>query len=404
MPAGQHDASASAIGYLYQVNWCLVELLQRAPDRPDQAISLETHDDVAWEESGSPTELLQTKHHVGAAMGLGDKHADIWKTLLVWMNTAQPTDPQGPALILVTTSVAPAGTAAHALRRDTRNTQAAVIKLADAARTSISESTEKARKRFLALTEAEQQTLLGRVTVVDGALGIDDLDQKLAKILWAAMPHANQELFLAMVWRWWSGVALDMLRGRRQMVGAGEAQAAISHLRDQFSDDNLPTTVELSDVDENHIIAMHGEDVFVHQMRWVACNEVNLRKAIVDYYRAVTQATKWITEDLIGLHELEKFEDNLRDEWDRAFADMIEDLSLDADEDAKIAAGKALLRRLRDSTAVNVRPRYNDAFFARGRRHVLADHRDIGWHPDFQSRLEELLSVPAALPGAPEGP
>ena len=81
--------------------------------------------------------------------------------------------------------------------------------------------------------------------------------------------------------------------------------------------------------------------------------------------------------------------------WSRTWA-------LGADEAAKIAAGKALLRRLRDSTAVNVRPRYNDPFFARGRRHVLADGGDIGWHPDFQSRLESLLGV-ATSPGAPEG-
>jgi hypothetical protein len=90
MPAGQHDASASAVGYLYQVNWCLVELLERAPYKPGQAISLETHDDVAWESSGTPMELLQTKHHVGTSTGLGDKATDMWKTLLVWMNWHAP--------------------------------------------------------------------------------------------------------------------------------------------------------------------------------------------------------------------------------------------------------------------------------------------------------------------------
>ncbi|MFG2250789.1 ABC-three component system protein [Spirillospora sp. NPDC048823] len=156
-------------------------------------------------------------------------------------------------------------------------------------------------------------------------------------------------------------------------------------------------------MDADQVIAVHGEDPFVHQMRWVGCNDANLRRAVVDYYRAVTQATKWLTEDLIGLHELEKFEDNLRDEWERVFHDMVEDLGLEADEQAKITAGKALLRRLRDSTAVTVRPRYNEPFFARGRRHVLADSGDIGWHPDFESRVEELLSIRASAETA-EGP
>jgi hypothetical protein len=401
MPAGQHNASASAVGYLYQVYWCLVELLESAPIKPDQAISLETHDDVAWEESGSPVELLQAKHHVGVSTGLGDKDTDIWKTLLVWMNTAQPADPQGPALVLVTTSVAQPGTAAHALRTDVRDTTTAVIKLTEAARSSSAENTKKARERFLTLTDAERQIFLARVVVADGAPTADDLDEKLARVLWHALPRSNQDLFLSMVWRWWAAVALDMLRGRRAVMSVGEAHAAISHLRDQFAEDNLPTTVELADIDESYVIAVHGEDVFVHQMRWVAYNETNLRRAIVDYYRAVTQATKWLTEDLIGMHELGKFEDNLRDEWARVFADMVEDLGPDADEASKIAAGKELLRRLRDSTSVNVRPRYNEPFFARGRRHVMANVGTIGWHPDFQSRLEHLLGV-AVPSGAPD--
>jgi hypothetical protein len=338
---------------------------------------------------------------VGVSTGLGDKDTDIWKTLLVWMNTARPADPQGPALILVTTSVAQPGTAAYALRKDVRDTSTAVIKLTEAARSSSADNTKKARERFLALTDAERQIFLARVVVADGAPNADDLDDKLTQVLWHALPYSHEELFLALVWSWWAGIALDMLRGRRAFMSVREARAAISHLRNQFSEDNLPTTVELADVDESYVIAVHGENVFVHQMRWVEFNETNLRKAIVDYYRAVTQATKWLTEDLIGLHELEKFEDNLRDEWQRVFADMVEDLGGDADETAKIAAGKALLRRLRDSTAVNVRPRYNDPFFARGRRHVLADSGDVGWHPDFQSRLESLLGV-AASPGAPD--
>ncbi|MGH3191856.1 MAG: ABC-three component system protein [Streptosporangiaceae bacterium] len=393
MTAGQHDASASAVGYLYQVNWALVELLERAPERPDQAISLETHDDVAWEESGSPVDLLQTKHHVGVSTGLGDKATDMWKTLLVWMNTARPADPQGPALFLVTTSVAQPGTAAHALRRDVRDTAAAVAKLTEAAQASTAENTKIARDRFLRLTEAERQVFIARVVVADGAPGADDLEAKLARVLWHVLPVSHQDTFLSLVWRWWAGVALDMLRGHRAMVSARDAHAAISHLRDQFSEDNLPTTVELADVDEVSVIEAHGEKVFVHQMRWVEYNETNLRRAIIDYYRAVTQATRWLTEDLIGLHELEKFEDNLKDEWERVFADMVEDLGIGADEAAKVAAGKTLLRTLRDSTAVNVRPQYNEPFFARGRRHHLADSGDIGWHPDFQSRLEVLLSV-----------
>jgi hypothetical protein len=119
----------------------------------------------------------------------------------------------------------------------------------------------------------------------------------------------------------------------------------------------------------------------------------NLRRAIIDYYRAVVQETEWLDRDLIGLAELSRFEDNLRDEWGRAFDDMVDDLGAGADETAKVAAGKTLLRKLLDSTAVTVRARYNAPFFARGKRHGLADTGDLGWHPDFQARVSGLLAV-----------
>jgi hypothetical protein len=121
----------------------------------------------------------------------------------------------------------------------------------------------------------------------------------------------------------------------------------------------------------------------------------NLRRAIVDYHRAVTQTTDWLDRDLIGLAELRRFELNLRDEWERVFEDMVEDLPANVDDKTKARAGLELLRTLRESTAVTVRTRYNDPFFARGKRHELADIGAIGWHPDFQARLEQLLAPSA---------
>jgi hypothetical protein len=48
---GGHDAASSALGYLYQSQWPLVELLLRGADRPDAATTVELYDDVAWEDA-----------------------------------------------------------------------------------------------------------------------------------------------------------------------------------------------------------------------------------------------------------------------------------------------------------------------------------------------------------------
>jgi len=110
-----HSAAASAAGYLYQTNWALVDLLRKGQGRPDQAITLEMHDDVAWTSLDDPTdavELLQVKlHPVGTGAGLGDMAVDMWKTLKVRVDRPDAADPQGPELSMVTTSVASPGTA-----------------------------------------------------------------------------------------------------------------------------------------------------------------------------------------------------------------------------------------------------------------------------------------------------
>ena len=73
------------------------------------------HDDVAWEQDGTPTELLSSKHHQ-TPRSLTDQSSDPWKSLSVWHDTGAASDPAGPRLTLVTTSEAPEGSAASLLR------------------------------------------------------------------------------------------------------------------------------------------------------------------------------------------------------------------------------------------------------------------------------------------------
>jgi hypothetical protein len=409
MASGEHSAAASAGGYLYQIRWALVNLLRNAATRPDQVISLEMHDDVAWANlDGTPTELLQTKLHASAAAGLGDKDTDMWKTLLIWLKRADATDPNGPELALVTTSTAQPGTAAHALRPDPvdRDVDDAVTLLTAAASTSDNKATEPGRTRFRALSPAQRATLLHRVRVLDTALAPEDLDSAVRHALTVGLPSGElaQSRFVAEVWRWWDAVTLDMLGHRRDGVSVGQLLTFLYELRDSFGPDGLWTTVQLDDVSDDDIDA-HFNDRFVHQLKLVRYPAANLRRAVIDYYRAVTQETQWIDDSLLGLHELRRFEDNLRDEWQRAFTDMIDDLAdgaenynpVTVEEKVKVAAGKKLLRALMESTAVSIRKHYDDPFFARGKRHELADRDSaggLGWHPDFADRLAAVIATP----------
>lgn len=129
------DASQSALGYLHQCRYALLLALQR-DDEPNLCISIEKLDDIAFHDSPSSVahakELLQVKHHVNRAGGLGDSSLDIWKTLRIWSEavTNRQIDLDRATLCLVTTSTPTRRNAVRLLSPDpqARNPQEARTK------------------------------------------------------------------------------------------------------------------------------------------------------------------------------------------------------------------------------------------------------------------------------------
>ncbi|BBZ77470.1 hypothetical protein MANY_28070 [Mycolicibacterium anyangense] len=392
MSDSPHGAAASAVGYLYQVKWALLEVLRRAHDRPDHAISLEKLDDVAWEARGLPRELLQLKHHEASSGSISDKSDDVWRTLRAWMDSVDLASGEVPDLYLITTQSAAVGSGLEALRLSERNSEIAETRLLQAAEGSIAQGTKASRDLFIALDPEDRNRLVDSIYVLDGAPRIEDVDLLVRQELVFALPHDHEDTFLDLLWAWWFSVALDMLQGRRTAVRATDVTAKISDLRDDFSRDRLPTLVPTPSGDEeSELTAAHSDRVFVHQMRWVNAPQRILEKAIVDYYRAVTQTRLWLEDDLIGLHELEEFELRLKDEWEREMAWRLADLPRNADEAQRASLGRELLHALLNQTAVRVRERYDEPFFHRGKYHEMADVGEVGWHPDFEDRISDLL-------------
>jgi hypothetical protein len=120
-----HTAGPQLLGYLYQVDVALVELITRSRGRivdPAVGLSIEKYDDVAFETGATPTEVLQTKHSLNEAKSLSDTSTDLWRTLKGWIDLRQIDeglgDGQQAVLSLLTTSAAPDGSAAAKLRPD----------------------------------------------------------------------------------------------------------------------------------------------------------------------------------------------------------------------------------------------------------------------------------------------
>lgn len=387
-----HGASASALGYLYQVDWALLELLRNGKHRPDYGVTLEKDDDVSWEKDGSPTELLQLKHHSSTASSLTDMSDDWWRTLKVWMDDASLRDAAGPMLCLITTATAGLSSAAALLRPDdgSRDPLAAVTIVNKAAMGSTNKATAASRELWLALPPQDQIGLLDRVRVLDSS--VHDVAAAIREELYFTIPSepALRESFEHELFGWWRSVALDILNRTRGPITPMQVRAQVERLSDRFRPGSLPTTDLIADDALPGLVADHTNKLFVKQMHWIGLKDRQVEKAIVNFHRQVAQTTDWVDRDLIEMREFDAFKQELADEWEWRFLDMCDELGDGASEDQKRAAGRKLFADLRQNVAAHIRATYTESFYGHGVQLEIADDGTHGWHQDFDNLLTAI--------------
>jgi hypothetical protein len=366
MPSGSDfSAAPSALGYLFQIRYALVLLLRA--DEPENVISIEKLDDVAFEEDGEPKQLLQFKHHVINSATLTDSSTDLWKTLRVWSTAVRDgsLDLTSVILSLVTTSCAPADSAASMLRDGvSRNENSALGKLHAAGQASTNTVVQRAYAVFQQLALQAQQMLISRIRVLD-----------LAPDILGARELLEKELRLSTRPQFLTGLA-DRLEG-------WWFRWAIRHLKDPDSVSSIfDFPVEL-DKDVGDL--QPDERLFVEQLRLVTVGNERIKSAISDYWRAFQQRSRWVREELLLDQDLEQYEDRLVREWKEIFLIMQENMQAGADP---VLEGKNLYNRVViNGRDIRIRDSVSYPFVMRGSFHILANVLKIGWHPDFEQRL-----------------
>ena len=395
-PGPSFSAAASALGYLYQVRYGLVLLLEAK--NPTSALSLEKVDDVAFENSGDPTQVLQFKHRLDRAATLTDSSTDLWKTLRVWATKIRSgeLDPTTTILSLVTTATAPANSVASMLRSDANRDETAALALLHAAgRASESSIVTRAYDAFSSLSHEAQESLVGAIVVLDAAPDIQRARQLLEKALFYS---TRPEFLVPLCDRlegWWFRSAVDHLRDPvgKPWISLAEVRYQLADLQEQFRLDNLPVDFPLEqELEESDL--QPDERMFVEQLRLVLVGNERIKRAISDYWRAFEQRSKWVREDLIVDADLEQYEDRLIREWQELFLIMKEKL-IEASDHA--VEGRNLYNRVViEGKHIPIRPAFLNPYVMRGSFHILANALKVGWHPLFTERLSQLLTTAAA--------
>ena len=389
---GQHAAAASALGYLYQVRYALLESLRRLRKAEEFIVAIETLDDVVFEKDGTAPELLQTKHHLNKAANLTDGSPDLWKTLRIWCEALASADvPEGSLYFLITTAQAVNGHATHYLRPDeSRNPAKAMERLNTTADSSTNLTNAQAYQAYRSLTLDQRQQLLQSVYVFDSAPHIQDLNSELREVLFYAVNQRFLDLFLQRLEGWWyRRVVKHLADEEAKPILSEELESETTSLREQFKEESLPIDDEIlsASVDASG----YQDRVFVHQLRLIDIGNPRILQAIRNFFRAFEQRSRWVREDLLLVGELERYETRLVEEWDVLFQQMRDRLGENASDEARKRRAQTLYEWVETATHPQIRSGVSEPFISRGTYQILSDAQRVGWHMEFKERLRQLL-------------
>lgn len=378
---GKFDASASMLGYLYQVRMALVLLLRRVKADPGMSVTLENFDDIAFHSGADVVEQLQTK--LVTAKSLSDASTDLWKTLRVWSEQFRlgALDPSSTTLTLLTTAEAPIGSAASYLRLEERKHAKALQILEQVAVSSLNASNQSAYQEFMRLSSKRRNLLVRSVYVLDRSPGMQEAQKLLRQELRIATVPTKIDAFATRIEGWWFGAVVDQLMRTHSVICGGDLESEVGDLREQFRLDSLP--IDFADVALPSSDSYMGSN-FVRQLDHIKLPSSRISLAMLDFYRASRQRGRWIDDQMIHETELKNFERRLSETW----LDLFEAEKQDCDGNDKPKTGRKIYDRT-ISQQIPLRPGFAEPFILRGSCHILSELLKIGWHPDFAILMKQ---------------
>ncbi|MEV7405652.1 ABC-three component system protein [Streptomyces sp. NPDC091267] len=391
------EASAAALGYLYQLRMALLVCVEHFQTDLDWTVAIEAGDDIEAVHGGSAN-WWQLKHRAPGTR-MTDASSDLWKTLRIWATAVadQELDLERANLFLLTTGVAPEKTIGAYLapvRPGGSRNVAEALKMLDKTRATSAAKSSSAQANFAAwdaLKPEQRLNLLKRVQVLDEADDITKTGAKLQGRAALAVGRTHAQSFLQRLEGWFFQRCITYLAGEKSggPVTGVEFDAVFDQRRNQFRPDNLPIDDDVLDLAAE--VSEHTEKTFMRQLTLAGIGNRRIRTAVRDYVRAFEQRSRWSNDNLLRPGELGKYERRLVEEWERRFDVMVDDLGEDAAESEMRAEAKKVYAWVEQDARYRIRPECDEAFVTTGSYQMLADEQRVGWHPDFEARLMALL-------------
>ena len=402
------SARSSMLGYFYQPFYALLILLNKDVGECDNAqVYIENIDDIDFQMGNNHLTLYQNKHHIKRQGSISDKSEDLWKTIRIWAERIKnkEIDIDNTTFILTTTVQASTNSIANNLTIDKsfRNTQDALEKLLKISK----EGAENKNKRLLddnikkhpnedyyisfdSLDQNLKTKLVQNIYILDNQPEIENVQNDIKQILRFSVRRDQIDYFYEKLIGWWFVKVINNIVGNKNIpIAYNELYEKISDISDEFKKDCLPIDYEFDFGDVTTENLSPEQKNFIKQLNLILVNDNEVANAVIDYYRAYMQRSKWIKEGKIYIGDLNQYEQRLIREWEQVKSKLENTRALITDSD-KINLGKDIYFQVGDlklpicSSGVHS----NRGFYImRGSYHILSNSLRIGWHPEYLQKL-----------------
>jgi hypothetical protein len=390
---GQHTAAPQLAGYLFQVQTAMMRLFDLGEG---EALGIEIVDDWHVEAGGTPTELAQVKHHVGArSASLSDGSVDLWKTLGIWAGAIgrgelEPTVVR--RFLLITNAELPAGSVVEKLAHGAAPDE--IIDLLLAVPRSTDLKVGPYFDAFHGLEPEKRRAFVERLEIAASGPSLADSNEVLRRMLARRgfHPHSADTAVDRFCGWVWGKLTTRLTAASGLIIREDEFHAAWRAIRDELTGAALPARFLSADsIDE---AALVGQDTatYMRQLDLIGASDNVKRRSLSTYFRASSERNTWIDRGEIVPDHLRRYDDELIDRWRQRFDNMCDDMLTCTDETELRRAGLLHFRAIEEFN-VPVQPDWLHQYLTRGSYHILADSLKVGWHPLYHARLKRPGSV-----------
>ncbi|WGS60303.1 ABC-three component system protein [Vibrio lentus] len=383
-----HRAAFAKLGYLYQIRYALYRAIE---DSDAYYIKLEALDDVEVKKK-TVHELFQLKHHTGHEK-LNNKSVDLWKTIGIWSEQIlkSPLAQDELKYYLATTASIPSESIASFLTTRNRNEKKAIDLLDNAAKEIKNKVLSKSVCNYSKLTHTQKETMCRSIVI----LGDEDDSIKIVNKIKQRLELTVQSDFIDCLYErlegWWFNVVISFLIGNKDKIWRNEVVQKVINLSYDYHPDSLPIDFEDLEIEDDERDSFLDYQ-FVKQLELIGVSTERVHNAILDYYRAYHQRSKWVTDELSIEHDVNKYEKRLKDDWSRFRLSIVDEIE-DANDKEIRKAGRQILNWVETKADIRIRKKVSHRFIMLGSYHILANKNPpvLGWHPHFKSKLENIL-------------